>query len=164
MFFDCAAYENTHNVNYIFDNNIIFDSITPQHGTLNYMKFNLRSFTPKKADLLDQILLNLYMQYCEGEVEIEVYSVRHSWCAWELTWDNLPKHNEKIGQFTVSKAGWYSIDLTDYAKLLINKKYYKLTDNSIMFKVKDGSTGVVIMASSDNSVYPPFFEVNYRVN
>ena len=55
-----------------------------------------------------------------------------------------------------------TIDLTQYAKLLITEKYYKLENNTIMFKIKNGSEGCVIFASTDNSVMPPFFEVKYR--
>ena len=91
-----------------------------------------------------------------------MYAVRHDWCSWELTWNNQPNHNEKIGEFKVDKSGWYSIDLTEYTKRLIDRNYYKLENNSIMFKVKDTSTGNAIFTSTDNSVYPPFFEVNYR--
>lgn len=162
MFFDCAAVKQIPNTNHIFDSYIIYDSANSENSICNYMKFNIRSFTPKKSDNLDQILLNLYVLHCEGEVEIEVYAVRHDWCSWELTWNNQPNHNEKIGEFKVDKSGWYSIDLTEYTKRLIDRNYYKLENNSIMFKVKDTSTGNAIFTSTDNSVYPPFFEVNYR--
>lgn len=162
MFFDCAAYENEPNQNYIFDSYVTFDSISPDSATYNYMKFNIKSFTPKKSKLLDKLTLNLYVIHCTDQIEIEVYSVRHDWCSWLLNWKKRPNNNEKIGEFKVSAAGWYSIDLTQYAKLLINEKYYKLGNNTIMFKIKDGSDGYAIFASTDNSVMPPFFEVNYR--
>lgn len=163
MFFDCAAYENNNNVNYIFDSYVLFDSIASDSSTYNYMKFNIKSFTPKDAKLLDNVTLNLFAIHCTGEIDIEVYSVQHDWCSWLLTWKNKPKVNEKIGEFKVSAAGWYSIDLTQYVKLLINEEYYNLENNTIMFKIKDGCNGNVIFASTDNSVMPPFFEVNYRM-
>lgn len=162
MFFDCAAYENEPDLNYIFDSYVTFDSISPDSATYNYMKFNIKSFTPKKSKLLDKLTLNLYVIYCSDEVEIEVYSVRHDWCSWLLNWKKRPNNNEKIGEFKVSASGWYSIDLTQYAKLLIDEKYYKLENNTIMFKIKDGSAGSAVISSTDNSVMPPFFEVNYR--
>ena len=123
------------------------------------MKFNIRSFTPKRKDLLDSVTLNLYVLYCSGDVELEVYSVRNDWCSWELTWLKQPAHNEKIGEFKISESGWYSIDLTEYVKLLIDKKYYNLQNNSILFKVKGESSGYAVFTSTDNSVFPPFFEV-----
>ena len=125
-------------------------------------KFNIKSFTPKKSKLLDKLTLNLYVIYCSDEVEIEVYSVRHDWCSWLLNWKKRPNNNEKIGEFKVSASGWYSIDLTQYAKLLIDEKYYKLENNTVIFKIKDGSDGYAIFASTDNSVMPPFFEIDYR--
>ena len=147
----------------MIDSYIVFDSISPSKATHNYMKFNIRSFTPKKEELLDQIILNLYVLYCSDEIEIEVYSVRNDWCSWELTWLNQPEHNEKIGEFKVSNAGWHTLDLTNYVKLLIKENYYNLENNSLLFRVKDDSDGYAIFTSTDNSVYPPFFEVNYRV-
>ena len=162
MFFDCAAFKQNPRTNHIFDNYIVYESSKTKE-TRNYMKFNIRSFTPKRKDLLDTVTLNLYVLYCSGDVELEVYSVRNDWCSWELTWLNQPAHNEKIGEFKISESGWYSIDLTEYVKLLIDKKYYNLQNNSILFKVKGGSSGYAVFTSTDNSVFPPFFEVNYRV-
>ena len=162
MFFDCAAYQRNSKVNYIFDSYVAFDSVTPDSGTYNYLKFNIRSFTPKKSKLLDSVTLNFFVLYCQDETDVEIYSVRRDWCSWQLTWKNKPKFNEKIGEFKVSGSGWYSIDLTQYAKRLIDDNYYNLIDNTIMLKTKDESKGYVIFTTTDNSVMPPFFEVHYR--
>ena len=162
MFFDCAAFKQYPSRNHIFDNYIVYEAGEIKE-TINYMKFNIRSFTPKRKNLLDSVTLNLYILYCSGDIDIEVYSVRNDWCSWELTWMNQPAHNEKIGEFKVSDSGWYSIDLTKYAKLIIDKNYYNLENNSILFKVKDGTSGYAIFTSTDNSMFPPFFVVNYRV-
>lgn len=163
MFFDCAAIQSRFNSNHIFDSYIIYDSLQSYDATYNYMKFNIRSFTPKNSHLLDRLLLNLYVLYCKNEITLEIYSVRNDWCSWELTWNNRPQHNEKIGEFTVISSGWYSIDLTEYVKQLIDNNYYNLINNSILFKIRDDSSGYAIFTSTDNGVYPPYFEVEYRV-
>lgn len=163
MFFDCAAYEKNPSANHIFDNYVFFASDKASQ-TYNYMKFNIRSFTPKQSSLLDMLILNLNVLVCTQDTVIEVYSVRNDWCSWELTWNNRPAHNEKIGEFSVKSPGWYSLDLTDYARQLIDNEYYDLNDNSILLKLKDGCNGGVVFASTDNGIYPPFFEINYRVS
>lgn len=163
MFFDCAAYEKNPSANHIFDNYVFFSSDKVSQ-TYNYMKFNIRSFTPKNSSLLDDLILNLNVLACTEDAVIEIYSVRNDWCSWELTWKNRPAHNEKIGEFTIKSPGWYSLDLTDYARQLIDNEYYYLNDNSILLKLKDDSEGMVVFASTDNGIYPPFFEINYRVS
>lgn len=164
MFFDCAAYQKSPNDNHIFDSYIVYDNISEDDETYNYMKFNIRSFTPKDTTLLDRVLLNLNVLYCSNEIDIEVYSVRYDWCSWELTWNNRPLNNEKIGEFKVNETGWYSIDITEYVRSLIKENYFDLEDNSIMMKIKDKTKGKVICSSTDNCIFPPFFQVDYRIN
>lgn len=163
LFFDCAAYQKNPDDNHIFDSYIVYDNTSENNEVYNYMKFNIRSFTPRDYTLLDRVLLNLNVLYCSNETYIEVYSVRYDWCSWELTWNNRPQNNEKIGEFKVSEAGWYSIDITEYIRSLIKENYYDLEDNSIMIKVKDETKGKIVFTSTDNSIFPPFFQVDYRI-
>lgn len=162
MFYDASVYEAEPNLNTIFNQISVFDTIADKNDGYTYLKFNIRSFTPKQSSLLDSIYLNLYAQHHEGDAVIEVYSVQKDWCSWTLCWNTRPKYSDKIGEFTVNAAGWYSIDLTDYVRHLIDNDYYGLEDNSIMLRIKDGNSSRLVLSSTDNKMHPPFFEVNYR--
>lgn len=161
MFFETAAYENYPLTNFIFDDTFFFTD-KKNHQSCSYMKFNLRSFTPKKPALLDSIVLNLYVMNCDSESKINIYSIRNDWCSWELNWWNRPEHKEKIGEIFISEPGWYEIDLTDYVRRTIQYDYYKLLDNSIVFELDNESNGNVLFASTDNGYMPPFFHIKYR--
>lgn len=79
-------------------------------------------------------------------------------------WFSIGKqYGEKIGEFEISLEGWYSIDITEYVKFLIENNYFSFENSSIMLKLKDNNAGTVVISSCDNSMYPPFFEVNYLV-
>ena len=164
MFFDCTAYQREANVNHVFGDYVVYDSETRMNLSNNYIKFDIRSFTPKKSQALDRITLSVYVLDCKKDTEFEVYAVPNDWCAWELTWNKQPNYQEKIGYFKLDGSGWYTLDLTEYIKSLIDENYYNLINNSIMIKLKDGSTGYAIMASADNSIYPPYFEVDYTLS
>ena len=127
------------------------------------MKYNIRSFTPKDSSLIDSFTLSFYAIAVENNTEMEIYRVDKDWCSSQINWRSKPKYKEKIGEFTLSEPGWHTIDLTRYAKSLINRNYDKLNDNGIVFKIKDGTIGYAILASADNTYAPPYFEVNYRV-
>lgn len=162
MFFDASAYEAQPSINTIYNNLSIYDSTLSQNEAYTYMKFNIKSFIPHNIDLLDNVYLYVYSQYCIPGTIIEIYSIREDWCAWTLTWKKHPNSKEKLGEFELTDAGWYCLDITDYAKRLITDDFYNHDDNSIMFKIKDNINGSAIISSSDNKTTPPFFEVYYR--
>lgn len=162
MFFDTSAYQSALGTNSLFSNISIFDS-SKDNGGYTYMKFNLRSYTPQNAKLVDSVLLNMYALCVEGETTIEVYKVPGDWCSWTLSWKNKPDFKKQIGEFTITESGWYSIDLTDYVKELIDDNYDNLIDNSIVFKIKDETSGYAVFASTDNTYAPPYFDIKYRV-
>lgn len=163
MFFDTSVYESMPKVNTLLNNVSRFDAINEGHDGYTYMKYNIRSFTPKYSSMLDSLTLNLYAMAVIGSIDIEVYKVDKDWCSWTITWDGKPDYYEKVGEITITETGWYAIDLKDYAKKLIENGYDDLLDNSIVLKVKDGSRGYALMASADNTYAPPFFEVKYRM-
>lgn len=164
MFYDSTAVVDNPRTNSIFNYVTVFNQDESSESAYTYLKFNVRSFTPKESSLLDEAILYMYVLSCDEETVVETYSVRNDWCSWTLTWKNRPKHYEKIGEFNVSNKGWYGIDLTEYFKRLIEDDYYGQENNSIMLKIKTGYTGNFILASGDNTEAPPFFEINYRVN
>lgn len=163
MFFDTSAYQSTSGVNSLFSNISIFDTSGSDDGCYTYMKFNLRSYTPQKSSLVDSVVLNMYALDVKGETTIEVYKVPGDWCSWTLSWKNKPDFKKQIGEFTITESGWYSIDLTDYVKELIDDDYDRLIDNSIVFKIKDETSGYAVFASTDNTYAPPYFDIKYRV-
>ena len=163
MFFDSSAYQSIPTTNSLYNNVSIFDTVSDDKNGYTYMKFNVKSFTPKRADLLDSISLSIYVMNCKEGTVLEVYSLHEDWCAWTLSWRNKPKYKEKLGELSLSKAGWYTIDLQKYVKHLIANDYYRRIENSIMFKIKNGTEGYAVVASSDNKITPPFFSVQYRI-
>lgn len=163
MFFDSSAYQSIPTTNSLYNNVSIFDTISDDKNGYTYMKFNVKSFTPKRADLLDSISLSIYVMNCKEGTVLEVYSLQEDWCAWTLSWRNKPKYKEKLGELSLSKAGWYTIDLQNYVEHLIANDYYRRIENSIMFKIKNGTEGYAVAASSDNKITPPFFSVQYRI-
>ncbi|GHU35341.1 hypothetical protein FACS1894105_03860 [Clostridia bacterium] len=164
MFFDTSVYEATPHLNTISNNVSIFDTINDGKDGYTYMKYNVKSFTPKESSLIDSFNYSFYTLIASGLPEIEVYRVDNDWCSWTLNWIGKPAYKEKIGEITLSENGWHTIDLTDYVKKLIGRKYDNLESNSIMFKIKDDSKGYAIIASADSTYAPPYFEVNYRVS
>ena len=163
FFFDSSAYENTPTTNSIYNHYSYFDNRYENAGGYTYLKFNARSFTPKNSELLDYFYFTFYVEYVENPVTIELYAMSKDWCSWRITWNKKPSANYKFGECTIDQAGWYTINLTSYIKTMIDSNYFLLLDNSLMMKVKDDSVGYVVMASTDHGLYPPFFEVGYRV-
>lgn len=163
MFYDASAYEAAPNRNAIFQPVSVFDTLEKKRNGYTYLKCNIRSFAPKQSALLDSAYLNLYVQHCEADAVVEVYSVQRDWCSWTLSWNTRPLHSDKIGEFTVRDAGWYTIDLTGYVSRLIDQSFYHLENNSIMLRIQEGCRSRLVLASTDNKLYPPFFEINYRV-
>jgi len=144
-------------------NNVnIFDTVNPGNTGYTYLKYNVRSITPKDPELLDSFKLNFYAMAVDGDVDIEVYRITNDWCSWTTAWYNTPPAREKIGYFSLSEPGWHTIDFTEYIKHLIKSGYYNLTDNSVVFKMKESSEGYAVLASANNSFTPPYFEINYR--
>jgi len=164
MFYDTSVYEATPSTNTILNNVSIFDSINEKHAGYTYMKYNVKSFTPKDSSLIESFTFNFYVISVSDSIEIEVYRAAKDWCSTQINWRDKPLYKEKIGEFTLSEIGWHKIDLTDYVKLLIDRDYDNLNDNGIVFKVKEGSKGYAIWTSADNTYAPPYFEVNYRVS
>lgn len=163
LFFDSSAYENTPRTNCIYNNYSYFDNRFENVRGYTYLKFNARSFAPKDPALLDYFYFTFYVEYVETPVTIELYAMSKDWCSWRITWHEKPSQNYKFGEFTIDQAGWYTINLTAYIKNMISSDYFMLQDNSFMMKVKDDSDGYAIIASTDHSLYPPFFEVGYKV-
>jgi len=161
MFFDSSAYEENPRVNSLYNNVSIFNTLEEGREGYTYMKFNIKSFTPKKKELLESVYLNLYVKNCIEGTTLEIYSMQEDWCAWTLSWKTKPQHKEKLGEVELTKAGWYTIDLSEYTKRLIDNDYYGRVDNSILIKAKDETGSYAIIASTDNKVTPPFFKVNY---
>lgn len=164
MFFDTSVYEDTPNINCLLNNITIFDAINDGHAGYTYVKYNIKSITPKDSSLLDSITYNFYVMYLVDKIDLEIYKVDRNWCSWTLTWNNKTAYKEKIGEITISNTGWYELDITEYVKELIDNNYDNLDDNSFVIKVKDGNIGYVLIASADNTFSPPYFEVNYRVS
>ena len=163
MFYDTSAYEATPGTNSTLNNVTIFDTINEGCNGYTYLKYNVKSFTPKQSSMVDSFTFNFYVMSAVGSIDIEVYRLNKDFCNWLVTWKKKPNHKEKLGEFTISGTGWHSIDLTEYVKNLIDRNYDKLSDNSIVLKPKNGSEGYALLASADNTYAPPFFEVNYRV-
>ena len=164
MFYDTSAYQATPKTNTTLNNVTIFDSINEGHNGYTYLKYNVRSFTPKNPSLLDSFMFNFYVMSLTGSIDIEVYRLNKDFCNWITTWNSKPSYKEKVGEFSISETGWHRIDLTEYVQNLIGREYDKLTDNSVVLKLKTGSKGYTILASADNTYAPPYFEVNYRVS
>lgn len=163
MFYDSSAYENAKNVNSIQNNISIFNNQNKSTDGYTFMKFNMKTYVPSKKELIDSVILNLYVIYAGNETTIEVYSVNNDWCSWTLDWLKKPNLKKQLGEFQITNSGWYSIDLTNYVIDLIDNNYYYLNDSSIVLKIKSGTKGDVIIASTDNTYAPPFFEIKYRV-
>ena len=163
MFYDTSVYEATPTTNTILNNVSIFDSINEKHDGYTYLKYNVKSFTPKKSELVDSFTFNFYVMSVIDIIDIEVYRVNKDWCSWTINWKDKPPFREKLGEFPISEVGWHRIDLTDYVKKLIDRNYDKSKDNnSIVLKIKNNSRGYAVLASADNTYTPPYFEVNYR--
>jgi hypothetical protein len=164
MFYDTSVYEATPDTNCILNNISVFDSKSEKNTGFTYLKFNIESITPKQSSLLESFILNFYVMYVEGDLEIEIYKINTDWCSWTLNWNNKPDFSEKLGKFSIKETGWHDIDLTQYVKKLIDNNYDNMSDNSIVLKVKDeNKNGYAIIASVDNTYAPPSIEVNYRV-
>jgi hypothetical protein len=163
MFYDTSVYEAVPKTNTILNKVSIFDSINEKQNGYTYLKYNIKSFTPKISSLVGSFTFNFYVMSVTDSVDIEVHRVPKDWCSWTITWKNKPKFKEKLGEFTISEPGWHKIDLTEYAKMLIERNYDKQDTNSVVLKIKDGSRGYAVLASADNTYAPPYFEVNYRV-
>lgn len=164
MFFDTSNYNTSPKTNFIFNNISFFDTQIEDAQEQTYVKFNLKSITPKSAELLNTISLNFYAIFSEGELDIEVFKVQDEWCSWTMNWNEQPDYYEKIGEINVNKSGWYSLDITEYAKELINNNYDQMIDNSIVLIAKRKSEGRAIFASADNSCAPPYFKIDYKVS
>ena len=164
MFFDTSVYKSSANTNCLLNNVTIFDTLNEKNEGYTYYKYNIKSFTPKDSTKLDSLFFNFYVMAVTDSVDIEIYKVNRDWCSWTINWNDKPSYGAKIGEFTISETGWHEIELTEYAKHLIDNNYDKLENNSIMFKIKDGSKGYVMAASADNAYKPPYFVVNYRVS
>lgn len=162
MFFDTSTYSAKPKTNFILNNISYFSSQYSDGDERTYMKTNLRSITPKQAELLEQITLSLYAICVKEEVTLDVYKVRQGWCSWTMNWENHPQYYEKIGEIIVDQPGWYDIDLTDYVKSLIDNRYDGTTDNSFVFVARSAENGEVIFASADNSCAPPHYKVVYK--
>jgi hypothetical protein len=163
MFFNNSVREAIPRISSPLNNVSIFDTINPGNNGYTYLKYNLRSITPKDPELIDSFYLNFYVMAVDGDVDLEVFRLANNWCSWVTTWKNRPRTRQKIGYLSLSEAGWHTIDLTEYIKRLIAHDYYNISDNSIVFKMKKGSEGHAIFASANNSFTPPYFEINYRV-
>jgi len=163
MFYDTSVYQDTPKINTVLNNISIFDAINEKHDGYTYIKYNLSSFTPKDSSMLDSLTYSFYVMNVVNKVEIEVFRVKHDWCSWLINWEKKPDYGAKVGQFTVSEAGWHTLDLTEYAKSLIDNQYDHLLNNSIVFKVKSNTNGYALIASMDNSNMAQYFEVKYRV-
>ncbi len=162
MFYDTSVYEASAKTNNLMNNISVFNTQDEKSNGYTYIKFNTRSLTPKDSSLLDSVTFNFFVMYMIGYPELEIYKVNKSWCSWLITWNAKPAYNDKICEITLTETGWNRVDLTEYVKRLIDNKYDKLEDNSIMIKIKNGSKSYVLTASADNTVMPPYFEVNYR--
>ena len=163
MFYDTSVYETIPTTNTILNNVSIFDSKNEKNDGYTYLKYNVRSFTPKKSSLVDSFTFNFYVMSVLENIDIEVYRVKKDWCSWTINWKDKPPFREKLGEFNISEIGWHKIDLTDYVKKLIDRNYDKSKDNnSIVLKIKNNSAGYAILASADNTYAPLYFEVNYR--
>jgi len=163
MFYDTSVYEAAPKVNTMLNNVSVFDSENKGNDGHTYLKYNIRSFTPKNPAMIDLLAFNFYVMSVADSIDIEVFRVPKEWCSSLMNWRDKAKHREKLGEFTLSETGWHRIDLTEYAKKLIERDYDKIRDNSIVLKVKPGSKSHAVLASVDNSYAPPYFEVHYRV-
>ncbi len=163
MFYDSTAYAEKPLTNYIYDFYSVLRPVNSKTSGYIYLKFNMRSFTPKTATLLDRAVLHMYVFGCTDKATLEVYSVRNDWCSWEMSWLGKAKYYEKIGEFTVSSDGWYGVDLTSFFIRTINNDYYGVENNSVMIKLKDGEQAECLIHSCDHSETPPYFEIDYRV-
>lgn len=162
MIFDTSTYSKNSSTNFILNNFSHFTANNNRENERTYIKHNLNAIIPVKAALLDKISLNLYAIAVKEEITIEFYNVKENWCSWEITTENHPLYQEKIGEITVDKSGWYEIDITDYIKDLMNSGRNKLASNSIVMITKSGSCGEVLFASADNSFAPPYYKIIYK--
>ena len=161
MFFDTSVYRSLPNTNMIFNNVSIFSS----DQSCTYLKFNMRSFTPDISSMLDSCVLNLYAIYVDSAIDVDIYQVNEDWCSWTMTWTDKAPFGEYVGSVHVSKAGWCSLDLTQYAKKLIDNGYadqQNKLNSSIVLKIRSDDSQGLILASADNSYAPPYFEIKYR--
>jgi len=162
MIFDTSTYSKNSSTNFILNNFSHFTANSSSENERTYIKHNLNAIIPVNADLLDKISLNLYAIAVKEEITIEFYNVKEDWCSWEITPKNHPLYQEKIGEITVGKSGWYEIDITNYVKDLMNSGRNKLASNSIVMITKSGSCGEALFASADNSFAPPYYEITYK--
>ena len=163
MFFDSSVYESTPRVNNIYSNYSYLDNRSGLQNGCTYVKFNARTITPKDSGAMEKFYFSFYIEYIEKPVTLEFYGMTQDWCSWRITWRNKPSINNKLGECYIDQKGWYTVDLTGYIKNVIDSDYFLLVDNSFMIRVKDDSSGYVVMASTDHSSFFPYFEVNYSV-
>lgn len=163
MFFDSSVYESFPHVNSIYSNYSYLDNRSELFHGCTYVKLNARSITPKDSAALESFSFSFFIEYVEEPVTLEFYGMTQDWCSWRITWKNKPSTSYKLGECYIDQKGWYTVDLTDYIKYVIDSNYFLLEDNSFMIRVKDETDGYAIMASTDHSSFFPYFEISYNV-
>ncbi len=163
MFFDSSVYQSAPKQNSLLNNISIFDESGEDCSGYTYLKCNLESITPADKNLLGSIRYHFYVAALTNAMDLEAYLVPDTWCSFTVNWETKPAYTEKIGEVHVDAAGYYYLDMTEFAKNYIEHAGEYTAECSIVLKAKDNSTGIVIAASADNTIAPPFFEVDYAL-
>lgn len=163
MFFDSSVYQSKPHLNSLYNNVSFFDNENNNNEGYTYLKLNLDSITPATSSQLMSINYNFYVMATTGRVKLEAYLVPKGWCSYTINWGNKPDYTKKVGDLLIDSRGYYSLDITDFAKEYINNRQNYSVDCSILLKLGDSDKGSLVIASADNTVTPPFFAVNYNI-
>ena len=163
MFFDSSFYQNKPQLNSFLSNISIFDNKNSENCGYTYLKLNLDSITPANSSLLKSLYYNFFAIECSEDVDLEAYLVPQTWCSFTINWDDKPEYTQKIGEVHIDGPGYYSLDITNFARNYIENSINYSAECSLLLKLKDSNKGLLVLASADNTSMPPYFEVNYSV-
>lgn len=99
----------------------------------------------------------------DTDVKIGIYSPEGQWSSTQMIWENRIGLNKLICGGSDDVDGAIEFDITEYAKKCIREETDGIESMGIILKgVEDVNECYKVLASSDNALYAPYYEVVFN--
>ncbi len=144
------------------------DIITDRYGSSDLyktlIKFNLTSI-PSNANI-SSATFDFRLNSATTSNTMKIYRINTAWGELQATWNNQPTYGNLVATKTgLTSAGWYSADVKDFVKSVINGSATNngfmlnstLVDDSLAIDSSESTTvpSMTITYTIDNSIIPP---------
>ena len=94
-------------------------------------------------------------------MSVEMLRLRDVWSSTHINWLTRFKTYEEECETTISKAGRYSFDITNFVKACIEDEEWNTEVYGLAMSAADGVKGTKVVATSDNMFYQPYIRIDF---